>query len=129
MDKSVMERRVSQWIPILEAQAKSGLPKGKWCEENGIKRWEFFRRQHQIRQCLSQQTVSEETSIGPLSNAASTFVELPIYNAVENQPASPASQIPADGRIDIKYKGFNIEIQGRVDDATLNALIRSLSHA
>ena len=128
MDKNVMERRLSQWMPILEAQAKSGLTKDKWCDENGIRRWEFYTRQRQIRQYLSQKTSSEETSIQPLSNSDQAFVELPVDSTDESLPTSPISQIPADGRIGIKYRGFSVELQGRVDGATLDTLIRSLSH-
>ena len=128
MDKNVMERRLSQWMPIFEAQAKSGLTKDKWCDENGIRRWEFYTRQRQIRRYLSQKTSSEETSIQPLPNTDPVFVELPVDSTEEALPTSPISQIPANGRIGIKYRGFRVELQGRVDAVTLDTLIRSLSH-
>lgn len=42
MDAEIMELRLRQWLPIFEKQARSGLNKKDWCEENGIKRTAFF---------------------------------------------------------------------------------------
>ena len=36
MDSNVMELRLKQWMPIFEEQAKSGLNKRDWCEQNGV---------------------------------------------------------------------------------------------
>ena len=42
MDAEIMELRLRQWLPIFEKQARSGLNKKDWCEENGIKRTAFL---------------------------------------------------------------------------------------
>ena len=49
MDSKVMELRLRQWLPIFEAQSKSGLNKQDWCEQNGVKRAAFFKWQRLCR--------------------------------------------------------------------------------
>ncbi len=128
MDKKTMELRMQQWLPIFEAQAKSGLTKDRWCEENGIRRWEFFTRQRQIRKYLLNRDSEGQTESATSLDSLPSFVELPVDNTEAAFPPTPISQSPANGRIGIKYRGFSVELQGRVDAATLDTLIRSLSH-
>lgn len=140
MDKSIMEARVVQWMPILEAQARSGMSKDKWCDEHGIRRWEFYARQRQIRQYLSERKAGDMQVIQELPAAESSFVEIPITctketsltplsSALSSSPTvSPSPEKEKTGRIDISYRGFNINLHGCVDDTTLESLIRTISH-
>ena len=140
MDKSIMEARVIQWMPILEAQARSGMSKEKWCEEQGIRRWEFYARQRQIRQYLAIRKTEDTKVIQELPESESSFVEIPINCTKESSLASlsptlssstkvpPSPEKPKPCRINISYKGFKINIQGCADDTMLESLIRTLSH-
>ncbi|MCR5650034.1 MAG: hypothetical protein K6F86_02495 [Lachnospiraceae bacterium] len=85
MDLSVIELRLQQWKPIFEAQAKSGLGKNEWCKKNGICRWEFYRRQRELRQYLLRERFPEgesEAETTDLSAVPETFVELPMVSKV-----------------------------------------------
>ena len=53
MDKYVMNIRLKQWIPILEAQARSGLDKQTFCKQNGISRGLFFKWQRILRERIA----------------------------------------------------------------------------
>ena len=72
MDASVMELRLEQWKPIFEAQAKSGLNKQEWCQQNGIRRWEFF-----ILQTIDTIEVDlEDTDVDVLGTAYVSLIGL-----------------------------------------------------
>ena len=58
MEKAVMSVRMKSWIKLLEEAAASGLPKGIWCDQNGINRRRFFYWQQKIREfCQRKNTV------------------------------------------------------------------------
>ena len=128
MDAKVMELRIRKWMPIFEAQAKSGLGKDVWCEKNGIRRWEFYQRQRECREYLLKQDndpagSSEATALVP------SFVEIP----AAPEPAVPQSPTDGDrefpGHIDVTCGKFKISITGNVDEGILARLIREVSHA
>ena len=52
MDPRVMELRIKKWLPIMEAQANSGMTKKEWCAQNGIERTSFYRWQRRVRTYL-----------------------------------------------------------------------------
>ena len=81
MDKAVMNLRLQQWKPIFEAQAESGLNKEEWCKQNGIRRWEFYKRQRELRQSILDQASDDllpENVTTDLIPSSETFVELPM---------------------------------------------------
>lgn len=52
MKDKVMELKITQWVPVFEAQAQSGMSKKQWCHAHGIKHWAFFKWQRDIRKYL-----------------------------------------------------------------------------
>lgn len=130
MDASVMELRLEQWKPIFEAQAKSGLNKQEWCQQNGIRRWEFFQRQKELRQHLlsqSSETLAPTSETTDLIPSATAFVELPMKSEETTQKAT--AKTPVDGSIEISYGKFKIKLKGGVDRATLDTVIKAVAHA
>ncbi|MCR5338108.1 MAG: hypothetical protein K6E75_06080 [Lachnospiraceae bacterium] len=130
MDASIMELRLEQWKPIFEAQAKSGLNKQEWCQQNGIRRWEFFKRQKELRQHLlsqSSETLTPMSETTDLIPSATAFVELPMKSEEITQKA--AAKTPVDGSIEISYGKFKIKLKGGVDRTTLDTVIKAVAHA
>ena len=128
MNAQVMELRIKQWLPIFEAQANSGLGKDKWCEENGVRRWEFYKRQREIRSYLLGKAEVKDGESAFLNQTAPEFVELST-SCVVNRPAQTVEQrIPA-GRIEITHKDFRIHLEGSVDNDTLETVLRIIAHA
>lgn len=126
MDQNAMKVRLEQWLPIFEAQSKSGLTKEQWCRENGIRKWEFYRRQKECRTYLLSDTCSDE-----IRSDLTEFFELP---AVLSTPSADRSDIHVDpsqdkGRIDIQCGKFSISITGYVDGTVLSNLLRTIAHA
>ena len=79
MDSEVMDVRLQSWIPVLKAQAESGLNKREFCEKNGITENAFYKWQRYVRRKLLHDGLDLETMIAPSgSNESPTFVELPI---------------------------------------------------
>ena len=128
MDAKLMEYRLREWLPIFEAQAKSGLGKNEWCEKNGIRRWEFYQRQKECRKYLLDQNDDPAVSSGTAALVPS-FVEIPsdpdpvAVSAGENKDAD------ALGHIDVTCGRFRISITGTVNEDVLARLIREVSHA
>lgn len=130
MDASVMDLRLEQWKPIFEAQAKSGLNKQEWCKQNGIPRWEFFRRQKELRQLLLKQPSEDPTLVTKntdLIPSTAAFVELPMESGETAKKVN--ARVPADGSIEISYGKFRIKLKGEVDGAMLDTVIKAVAHA
>lgn len=127
MDAKIMEVRLQQWIPLFEAQASSGLTKNEWCKENGIPRWQFFRKQKELRKYLIEKNkvTSASSETGEMLPA---LVELPIDAPAEAATALNTSKHVSDGQISLSYHGFRISLTGSVDEGTLETLIRSIAH-
>ncbi len=130
MDASVMELRLTQWKEIFEAQANSGLNKQEWCEKNGIRRWEFFKRQRELRQYLQKDMPpvdNPESRTADLPAVSETFVELPIVSE------SPTVLVPVkeqtSGSIEISHGKFKIKLKGSVDSSILESIIKAVAHA
>ncbi len=134
MDAKVRERRLAQWIPLFEEQAKSGMGKDAWCRANGIKRWEFYTRQKEYRNYLIEQA---ETDPAPPAevNSLPAFFELPpalpaVIDQVSGDNDNDNQVISANpGEIEISYGRFNIKLRGHVDDTTLQQLIKAVANA
>lgn len=128
MDANTMKLRVEQWMPIFEAQARSGMTKNQWCDENGVRRWEFYERQRECREYMLKISGKEEQL--PVSALPQQeFFELPA--AVSGGPGPEVHNNPPDtgGHICVECGKFMITIEGRVDKDTLTALVRSVSRA
>jgi len=139
MDAKVIKLRMKQWIPIFEAQAQSGIGKEKWCDANGIKRWDFFKWQREIRKYLLEQNVAEPDAAVPCLPAETVFVDItPTLvsspAAVGDKPRTVANAYRhvADpvSSINIRYGGFTIDLSGGIDKnllATVLEVIRDVN--
>ena len=122
MDAKIKKMRIEQWLPIFEEQAKSGLGKEEWCRTNGIKRWEFYKRQRECRQYLLE--------MGESDHDLPAFFELPMASAtpaVVGQPPD-SQQMISPGHIDVSYGKFKIHIDGKVDESTLISLVKAVAN-
>ena len=130
MDAKVMRQRLEQWIPIFEEQARSGIGKEQWCRENGIRRWEFYRRQRECREYLIENAEAGQ-ALPKMPESLPDFFELPtIANTTQISP--PIYRQDADcqvGAIDVSYGGFDISLTGAVNSDTLSALIKAVKNA
>lgn len=132
MDDKVIELRMKQWIPIFEAQAQSGIGKEKWCDVNGIKRWEFFKWQRIIRKYLLDQNAAKPEAAAECLPAETEFVD--ITPALVSSPAvvgdEPETVANAYGHavdpvvsINIRYGGFTIDLSGDIDKKHLTTVL------
>ena len=142
MDVKTMTLRLEQWMPIFEAQAKSGMGKDEWCRANGIRKWEFYKRQRECRQYLIERSEAGKDLPVPADNLPS-FFELPAAKpsegivpvAVESVISDPIDSKPVaaesvkEGSINIAFGKFKIKLSGQVDTATLTTLIKAVSDA
>lgn len=133
MDAKVIELRMKQWIPIFEAQAQSGMGKEKWCDANGVKRWDFFKWQRKIRKYLLDQNGAEPEATAPCMPAETGFVD--ITPALVSSPAvvsdEPGTVAEAYGHgadpvssINIRYGGFTIDLSGGIDEKFLSTVLK-----
>ena len=130
MDADTMKLRLEQWMPIFEAQARSGITKNQWCDENGIRRWEFYERQRQCREYMLK-TSGPAIQLPASAQTQPEFVELPAAVIDESRPEHEVrhNEPAANGHMCVEYGKFRINIDGRIDESTLMALIRAVAHA
>lgn len=131
MDTKVLELRMKQWIPIFEAQAQSGIGKEKWCDVNGIKRWEFFKWQREIRKYLLDQNVAEPEAAAECLPAETEFVDItpalvssPVVAG--DEPGTVANAGHASdpvSSINIRCGGFSIDLSGDIDKKLLSTVL------
>lgn len=126
MDSNVMELRLKQWMPIFEEQAKSGLNKRDWCEQNGIKRAAFFKWQRECRAYLLTKNASVPAAAEP------AFVE--IYrpnNSAEmaKHAVVPIEETAQNSSISITRNGFTITLEGAVDEVNLSKVLKAVLNA
>lgn len=105
MDSNVMELklRLKQWLPIFEEQAKSGLNKKEWCEQNGIKRAAFFKWQRECRAYL----LSKNAAVTAITEPA--FVEISCSSNSVRVATADVAYVEGAGQsssITIKHNGF-----------------------
>ncbi len=128
MDADTMRLRLEQWMPIFEAQAKSGMGKNEWCDENGIRRWEFYERQKQCREYMRRTSGSASQLPTPVDGDPE-FYELPAEVIPEAQPETHQDKAVIGGHIRVECGKFRISMEGQIDKNTLTALISAVSHA
>jgi len=124
MDSRVMELRLKEWMPIFEEQAKSGLNKQDWCEQNGIKRAAFFKWQRECRAYL----LSKQELVAVDKEPA--FVEISCtQNEADISKASvDANPVMDSSSIVIACKGFSISVNGTVDEMNLAKVLKVISY-
>ena len=128
MDAKVMELRIRKWMPIFEEQARSGIGKKAWCEQNGIRICEFYKRQRECREYLLRQDNNPEAAFETTAIAPS-FVEIPAVHesSISHSPVEERREYP--GHIDVSCGKFRISITGEVNESVLARLIREVGHA
>lgn len=124
MDSAVMEQRIKQWMLILEEQAKSGLNKQDWCQQNGIKRAAFFKWQRECRAYL----LSKQKR--PSSIEEPTFIEISCEKEATNLVTLPAKNDASScqSSIVISCNEFSISIMGQVDESNLAKVLKVVSY-
>lgn len=132
MDAKVIELKMKQWLPIFEAQAQSGIGKEKWCDVNGIKRWEFFKWQRELRKYLFDPNAANPDTAAECLPAETEFVD--ITPALVSSPAvagdEPGTVASACGHADdpvssinIRCGGFSIDLSGGIDKKLLSTVL------
>ena len=131
MDSEVMDVRLQSWIPVLKAQAESGLNKREFCEKHGIPENSFYKWQRNVRKKLLTDGADMQslfdTSEG---NGQGAFVELPMLQPVQQPSCSPevvAPQKPSS--MTLSFHGVSIKLDGSVDEAALSSVLRAVKHA
>ena len=124
MDLRVKKMRIERWLPIFEEQAKSGLTKKEWCDQNGIRKWEFFERQRECREYILERAFSP-ASKDETTETLPAFFEVP--NSV-NSYDEPSVSTAANSMIEVSCNGFQIKLDGHVNPETLCTLIRVVSN-
>lgn len=131
MDSEVMDVRLQSWIPVLKAQAESGLNKREFCEKNGITENAFYKWQRYVRRKLLHDGLDLETMIAPSgSNESPAFVELPMAQPEQKQSCPGelvSSQKPSS--MTLSFHGATIRLEGSVDEEALSSVLRAVKHA
>ena len=132
MDTNTMKLRLEQWMPIFEEQARSGMGKDEWIQANGIKRWEFYKRQRECRSYLLEKAESgQELPVN--TDALPEFFELPSNLPAVVEPETTVNSIcdpvSQSGHIDITCGRFSIKLDGAVNESTLMTVIKAVAHA
>jgi hypothetical protein len=131
MDPKILELRIQQWIPLIQAQADSGLSKKEWCNLNGIERTSFFRWQKRVRSYLLEQQNQDGLELPVLKQHKDdeSFVELPsTHTALAGVRNEYCSESNGYSSIHIHYGGFSISLNGEVDERQLSSVLRVVSH-
>ena len=135
MDPRVMELRIKKWLPIMEAQANSGMTKKEWCAQNGIERTSFYRWQRRVRTYLIEHGNSyrNQEAITALQEQNEYFVELPSrqVSLVDTVETSNNENNPADSGntpIRIHYGDYSVSVNRDFDESQLIAVLRVLKH-
>ena len=129
-----MELRLKQWIPIIEAQAKSGLSKKDWCELNGIKRSAFFKWQKEIRKILlekNENVFQEQSSTELAVHTAPEFVELTPTDSSQQSSLNGSCILSGDiapvPSISIRCGNFVVEVNADVNERLLSKVLKVMS--
>ncbi len=147
MDKHVMDIRLQNWIPIFEAQARSGLDKQTFCKQNGISRGLFFKWQRILREriangfdpgSISTPTITKVSDVNPTDDHFAFFeiTPAPSSNLVNQDSIAAATpkHMPVvdatsyDGQICISYGSFSVSVCGAVDETSLTSILRAVRH-
>ena len=148
MDKYVMDIRLQNWIPIFEAQARSGLDKQTFCKQNGISRGLFFKWQRILRERIadgfnpgyistpgvttvpSTESKDDHTSFFEITpSLPSSLIEQDTTNKTETQRTSVIDVSSSAGHVCISYGSFSVSLSGEVDETSLTSILRAVKHA
>lgn len=132
MNAKVMEVKMTQWLPIFEAQAQSGMGKEKWCEANGIRSWDFFKWQRKIREYLLAHNSTGPGSVAPCLPSETEFVDITpvLLSSSAVVSGKPGTVVNAYDHVDdplssinIEYGGFTVGVSGGIDKKLLSTVL------
>lgn len=146
MDKKVMDIRLKSWIPIIEAQVRSGLSKKDFCQQNNICRGTFYKWQGILRERVSEgwdpktsdlpvtdcqynesKDEDDQHKFFEISTSSHSIPETDHIDDVYH--AASFNAAPKDDAIRISYGGFSVTLSGRVDESSLTSILRAVKHA
>ena len=137
MDKKINDVRRDQWRRIVSEclSRDPGLSKAQWCKDNGIRIRSFMYWQRKFRLEAVEQMDNRQNTLP--SRAAGTC--LPAFADVTEQiealQADPAASLqspgasPAAQELMIQTGPYRIYVNGSVQVATLEKVLRVISHA
>lgn len=133
MDANIMELRLKQWIPIFEEQAKSGLNKQEWCEQNEVKRAAFFKWQRELRKYLLEKKENKFQAQLSTEIAVHTppgFVELPVCSSTGTSLSDihdRSGAIAPASTISIRCGEFVIDLNDDVNELLLSKVLKVMA--
>ncbi len=89
MDTISKEYKLQQWALAISEQKHSGLTINAWCEQNGIRRDQYFYRQKQVRKALAE--------AAGLSNGSAPTTDHRIFTEAAQASLSPAPSYEETG--------------------------------
>lgn len=103
IQKANRQQRLAEWSQRVEACRSSGLPVGRWCQENGIAVSTYFAWQRKVFKTLKE--IQEVT-----------FAEVPVMKC-----CPPFGQVVAS----LEISGVRVQVYKGADQATLQALLQA----
>lgn len=145
MDKKVMDIRLKSWIPIFEAQARSGLSKKDFCLQNNLCRGTFYKWQGILWKRISEGWDPQSSTLSlsdcqdneSIDDDRNKFFEIPTssHSIPETDSIDDIyhdtsfNEIPKDDAISISYEGFSVTLSGNIDESFLTSVLRAVKHA
>ena len=138
MDQAIMSVRMKQWAGLLQEAAASGLPKGTWCEQNGISRRQFFHWQKKIREFVLKEHPElglsvQEGQIRAVNNQMTSslpiFCELKPEEDIHPVPSVPSSQMDFIPGAMIQCSNYQIFVGDSITEKTLSTILTVIQHA
>lgn len=134
MDSKIMELRLKQWIPIFEQQAKSGLNKQEWCQQNQVSRAAFFKWQREFRTYLlekNENMFQQQQSKELVAQAGSKFIELaPVNSSVrssQNVSCNSSTDFAPSAPISIRVGKFSIDLNNDANELLISKVLKAIA--
>ena len=106
------EVRLRQWANVLRERKDSGLSIRRWCRENSVGEKTYYYWQRKLRESVC----AKVAGIPEPPQVPATFAQI-------QMPAQKAS----DGKLIIRIGGAEVEIQGDMPAATIEAVLGALA--
>lgn len=143
----IRELRMQQAAQWIKAQSESGLTKEDWCEQNGIKRWVFYKYQRLLRNHMLKTiegSVVDRSSI--VIDEEPVFIEIPApksdasaislptnnyndYNYNNDNSQKAASAFSSNSQISISCGDFTVNVSGDANESLLTCVLRAARNA
>ena len=95
LSEEINEIRMKQAAEWIKAQAESGLTKEDWCEQNGIKRWVFYKYQRKLRNRMLK-SIEGSCVTGILPEIIGETEQQPVFIEIpDSKPCTSVNCLPA----------------------------------